>query len=83
MESLGHYELTHWGQETHIYVSKLTIIGTDNGLSPGRGRAIIWTNAGIVLIGTSGTNFRVILSEINAFSLKKMRLKMSGKWRPF
>ena len=30
----------------HICVSKLTIIGSDNGLSPGRHQAIIWTNAG-------------------------------------
>ena len=28
--------LTHWGRVTHICVSKLTIIGSDNGLSPGR-----------------------------------------------
>ena len=28
--------LTHWGRATHICVSKLTIIGSDNGLSPGR-----------------------------------------------
>ena len=26
--------LTHWGRVTHICVSKLTIIGSDNGLSP-------------------------------------------------
>ena len=31
----------------HICVSKLTIIGSDHGLSPGRRQAIIWTNAGI------------------------------------
>ena len=30
-------------------VSKLTIISLDNGLSPGRRQAIIWTNAGILL----------------------------------
>ena len=35
---------------THIWVSKLTIIGSDNGLSPSRRQAIIWTNAGILLI---------------------------------
>ena len=40
--------LTHWGRVTHICVSKLTIIGSDNGLSPGRRKAIIWTNADIV-----------------------------------
>ena len=36
---------------THICVGDLTIIGPDNGLSPGRRQAIIWTNAGILLIG--------------------------------
>ena len=42
--------LTHWGPATHICVSGLTIIGSDNTLSPGRRQAIIWTNAGILLI---------------------------------
>ena len=54
---------THWGRVTHICVSKLATIGLANGLSPGRRRAIIWTNAGILLIGTLGTNFGEILSE--------------------
>ena len=43
--------LAHWGRVMHIYISKLTIIGLDNGLPPGRWEAIIWTNAGILLIG--------------------------------
>ena len=38
---------THWGRVTYIYVSKLTIIGSDNGLSPGRRQAIIWTKDAI------------------------------------
>ena len=67
---------------THICVSKLTIIGSDNGLSPGRRQAIIWTNAGIMLTGPLGTNFSEILIKIYTFSLKKMHLKMSWKWRP-
>ena len=76
--------LTHWGRVTHICVSNLTITGPDNGLSPGRRQAVIWTNAGILLIGPLGTNFSEILIEINTFSFKKMRLKMSSaKWRPF
>ena len=80
----GSILLTHWGRVTHICVSKLTIIGSDNGLSPGRRQAIIWTNAGILLIRTLGTNFSEILSAIHAFSFKKMHLKMSSaKWRPF
>ena len=54
-----HFEipLFHRGRVTHICVSKLTIIGSDNGLSPGRRQAIIWTNAGILLIGALATNF--------------------------
>ena len=69
---------------THICVSKSTIIGSDNGLSPDQRQAIIWTNAGILLIGPLGTNFTEILIEINTFYFKKMHLKISsGKWRPF
>ena len=56
--------LTHWGCVTHICVNKLTIIGSDNGFSPGRRQAIIWTNAGIFLIGSLETNFSEILIEI-------------------
>ena len=76
--------LTHWGRVTHICVGKLTIIDSDNVLSPGRRQAIIWTNAGILLVGPLGTNFSEILIEIDTFSFKKMYLKMSSvKWRPF
>ena len=75
---------TYWGRVTHICVGNLTIIGSDNGLSPGRRQAIIWTNAGILLIGPLGTNFSEIEIEIQTFSLKKMRLKVSSaKCRPF
>ena len=76
--------LTHWGRVTHIRVGKLTIIVSDNGLSPGRRQAIIWTNVGILLIRLLGTNFSEILIGIETFSFKKMYLKMSSaKWRPF
>ena len=76
--------LTHWGRVTHRCVSKLAIIGADNGLSPGRRQAIIWTNAGILLIVPLGTKFSEILIEIHTFSIKKMHLKMSSaKWRSF
>ena len=75
--------LTHWGRATHICVSKLTIIASDNGLSPGRRQAIIRNNAGILSIGLLGTNFSEILIEIHKFSFKKMRLKVSSaKWWP-
>ena len=62
--------LTHWGRATQKCLSKFTIIGSDNGLSPIRRQAIIWTNAGILL-----TNFSEILIQIHTFSIKKMRLK--------
>ena len=76
--------LTHWSRVTHICVSRLTITGSDNGFSPGRRQAIIWTNARILLIGPLGTNFSEKLIEILAFSFTKIRLKMSSaKWRPF
>ena len=75
--------LTHWGRVTHICVSKQTIIGSDNGLSPSRRQTIIWTNVRISLIRTLGTNFSEILSEIHKFSFRKIHFKMSsGKWRP-
>ena len=68
----------------HICISKLTITGSDNGLSPSRHQAIIWTNAGILLIGHLRINFSGILIEIYTVSFKKMHLKMSsGKWRPY
>ena len=63
--------LTHWGRMTHICVGKLTIIGSDNGLSPGRRQAIIWTNAEILLIRPLRTNFSEILIEFHIFSIKK------------
>ena len=69
---------------THICVSKLTIIGPDNGLSPGQRQAITWTNAGILLIRTLGTNFSEILGKIHPFSFSKMHFNMlSAKWRLF
>ena len=72
--------LTHWGRVMHICDDKLTVTGSDNGLSPGRRQAIIWTNAGILL----GTSFSEIVIEFYTFSFKKMHSKMSyGKWRPF
>ena len=80
---LWRHHITHWGRVTHICVSKLTIIGSNNGLSPGRRQAIIWTNAGILSIGQLGINFSEMLIKIHTFSFKKMRLQMSsGKWRP-
>ena len=71
-------ELLTQGRVTQICVSSLAIIGSDNGLLPGRRQAIIWTNAGILLIWPLGTNLSEIFIEIHTFSTKKMSLKMSS-----
>ena len=76
-------DLTHWGWVTNLYIDNLTIIGSDNGLSPGRCQAIIWTNAGLLIIGPLRRNFSEILNKINTVLSMKMRLKMpSTKWQP-
>ena len=67
--------LTDWGRVTHICVAYLTTIASDNGLSPSRHQAIIWTNAWIFLIRPLGTNFSEILIEIHTFSFTKMHLR--------
>ena len=68
----------------HTCIGKLTIIDSDNCLVPERHQAIIWTNAGMLLIGPLGTNFSEILIEIQTFSLKKICLNMSSvKCCPF
>ena len=68
---------------TQICVNQLTIIGSDNGSSPGQRQAIIWINAGVVLIGPLGANFSETLIEIHRFLFKKMHLEMSGEKWPF
>ena len=52
---------------------RLTSIGLDNGLSPDRRQAIIWTNAGLLLIGTKpqwnfNRDFYIIIQE-NVFEI--------------
>ena len=76
--------ITHWGRVTYLCVSKLIIIASHNGLSPGRRQAIIWINAGILFIEPLGKNFSEILIESDTFSFQKMHLKiLSDKWQPF
>ena len=61
----------------HKCASKLNIIASDNGLLPGRLQAIIWTNAGMLLIWSLGTTFSEVVIEIYTFLFKKMHLNMS------
>ena len=86
---MTHYKMNYlsfnWLRPGDAYMlSKLAAIGSDNGLSPGRRQAIIWTKVGLLLIGLLGTNFNEISSEIIIFSFKTIRLNVSSaKWRPF
>ena len=73
------FPLAHWGRETHICIGNLAIIGSDNGLSPGQRQAIIWTNNGLLLLGSLGTHFNEIWNRIQQISLKKIHLKMSSE----
>ena len=69
--------LTHWGRVTHMrqwtyhHWFKWWLV-------PERHQAIIWTNAGILLIRPLGTNFSEISIKIHIFSFKEMHLKMSS-----
>ena len=75
---------SHWGLVAHKYISRLIIIGADNGFLLGQCQAIIWTNTGILLIGPLGTNFSELLIKIYSFSFREMHLKISsGTWWPF
>ena len=59
----SNYNLTHWGRMTHICLSKITFIGSDDDFSPGLRQTIIWTHAGILLIEPLGTKFSEILNR--------------------
>ena len=75
---------TYWGRMTHICISKISIIGSDNGLSPDGLQATVSTNAGILLTWPLGTHFRDIVIGIHTLPFQKMQLKISsGEWRPF
>ena len=81
---LARSNIAYWGRVMHICVGELNNIGSDNGLSPDRRHAIIWTNAVILLIWPLGTNCNEMLIKVHTFSFKKMYVKMSSaKWRPF
>ena len=75
---VSHNWLAHWGRVTHICVSNLTLIGSDNGLSLGRCQAITWTYAGKYSTVPLGTNFDETQNEIHTPSFNKMHLKLSS-----
>ena len=69
---------------TQICVVKLATIGSDNGLSPGRRQAIIWTNAAILLIGTLRTNFiEILIGSSNIFIEENAHEDVVCEMHPF
>ena len=64
------------GVTSVVGVPSTHLVGSDNGLPPGRRQAIIWTNAGILLMGPLGTNFSEIITKVYIFWFKKMYLKL-------
>ena len=73
--------LTHWGRVMHICMSKLNIIGSDNGLSPARYQAIIWTNDVLLSPRPYGMKFYLKFKGFHSRKyIWKCRLR---KWRPF
>ena len=56
------------------YIYNIIIIGSDNGLLPGRS-VIIWTNAGMQLNGLLGINISEFYIQMNTFSFWKCRLQ--------
>ena len=82
------HSLTHRGRVTHICVGEQTIIGSDNGLSPGRHQAIIWTNARILFDWTLGNklqwnNFSKLIHFHPRKRIWKYRLDNGTTWHTF
>ena len=66
-----------WVNQLLLYGIRPTM-GSDNGMSPGQCKVIIWTNAWILLIVPLGTSFNEILIKTHTFSFKRIYLKMSS-----
>ena len=79
-----HHCLTHPGRVTHICVTKLIIIGSDNGLWHGQRQAIIRTNVIILLIRNLVTILVKYSAKSNNFHSRKyiwrFRLRNFVEW---
>ena len=70
--------VTYWCRVTYICVSKIIIVGSDNGLSPAWHHAIIWNNAKILLLVPLEINFNEIVVDIDIFHSIKSIWKCRG-----
>ena len=61
-------ELIEAEWRTYASVNR-AIVGPENGLSPDRRQAFIWTGDGILSNGPLGTKFNEIVNKIHAFSI--------------
>ena len=78
-----HYLVYDMPGGLHICVSKLTRIGSDYGLKPDRRQGIIWTNAGILLIGPYQNIFQCNLNRNLYFFIKENTFEnVVWKWWP-
>ena len=73
--------LTHWRRIMHICVRKIIIISSENGLPPGRSRAIICTNVMILLIGPLGTYFSEWNFHWNSYNFIPENLFENTVWK--
>ena len=63
---------THTHTRSAAYASVNQVgTGSDKGLSSGRRQAIIYSNAGLLLIGSLGSNLSELLIKIQNFILQK------------
>ena len=71
----------YWGRVTHICVTKLNVIGSDNGyndLSPDQRSVIIWMNPGQLSIWPLGTNFSKLYTFIQENAFENVVWKMTA-----
>ena len=75
----------HFTSLIYVYASVNWVsIGSNNGLSPGRRQAIIWTNADILSNITQSTHLNFKYNFFEIFPFTKMHLNISSaKWLPF
>ena len=71
----GLLSLTNWGWVMHKCISRLTIIGSDNGLLPDRCQAIIWKKCWNITDWTLGNTLQWNLNKNSYIVIQEKALK--------